>query len=27
MKFQKDHNLTPDGIVGSQTWSALLPDT
>ncbi|GGA32784.1 peptidoglycan-binding protein [Okeania sp. KiyG1] len=26
-QFQKDRNLTVDGIVGSQTWEALLPPT
>ena len=26
-QFQKDRNLTVDGIVGSQTWKALLPPT
>nr|WP_293101735.1 peptidoglycan-binding protein [Okeania sp. SIO2F4] len=26
-QFQKDRNLTVDGIVGSQTWGALLPPT
>ncbi|MEM1169988.1 MAG: peptidoglycan-binding protein [Cyanobacteria bacterium P01_H01_bin.35] len=27
MMFQKDRNLIVDGIVGSQTWGALLPPT
>ncbi|NEP91101.1 MAG: peptidoglycan-binding protein [Okeania sp. SIO2C2] len=27
MMFQKDRNLIVDGIVGSQTWEALLPPT
>ncbi len=26
-EFQKDRNLTVDGVVGSQTWKALLPPT
>ncbi len=26
-QFQKDRSLTVDGIVGSQTWGALLPPT
>ncbi len=26
-QFQKDRNLTVDGVVGSQTWEALLPPT
>ncbi|NES64082.1 MAG: peptidoglycan-binding protein [Okeania sp. SIO2D1] len=26
-QFQKDRNLTVDGVVGSQTWKALLPPT
>ncbi|NET41497.1 peptidoglycan-binding protein [Okeania sp. SIO2B3] len=26
-QFQKDRNLTVDGIVGSQTWGALVPPT
>lgn len=27
MMFQKDRNLIVDGIVGSQTWGALVPPT
>ena len=26
-QFQKDRNFTVDGVVGSQTWKALLPPT
>ncbi|MGD1703591.1 peptidoglycan-binding domain-containing protein [Dapis sp. BLCC M229] len=26
-QFQKDRNLTVDGVVGSQTWKALVPPT
>lgn len=26
-QFQKERNLTVDGVVGSQTWKALLPQT